>query len=354
MQNNYKNKGFTLLEILLIMISIILLLLILFIARNSNQNINNTRNSFILSNFNKLFDIQNKNKVYINTNNKDKNLICPSGYIKVPGNSLYATRDFCVMKYEAKVVEINNPKLGLKSPTTGFNTISNNDIIESINTNKISIASLASGYPLANISQKKAIEYCNKVGANLITNAEWMTIARNIEEQPANWTSGTVGLYRGHSDNNPSKALEASLYDTKGYEGTDNSSPSIERRTHTLSNGEIIWDLSGNVWEWTSDTILGKDQPTGNNKGFAWRQYTGITNYGILSYDLIRPSNKNWNTNQNIGQIYSDGSTTNNISYAFLRGGSWLNPARTGIFTLVLNNTSLDSNYNIGFRCVIN
>ena len=26
-----------------------------------------------------------------------------------------------------------------------------------------------------------------------------------------------------------------------------------QRRTHTLSNGEVIWDVSGNAWEWVKD-----------------------------------------------------------------------------------------------------
>ena len=26
-----------------------------------------------------------------------------------------------------------------------------------------------------------------------------------------------------------------------------------ERRTHTLSNGEVIWDVAGNAWEWVKD-----------------------------------------------------------------------------------------------------
>ena len=43
---------------------------------------------------------------YVNTTETAANLTCPTGYIRVPGNSLYQTKDFCVMKYEAKAVEI--------------------------------------------------------------------------------------------------------------------------------------------------------------------------------------------------------------------------------------------------------
>nr|MBP9759156.1 type II secretion system protein [Candidatus Dojkabacteria bacterium] len=31
-----------------------------------------------------------------------KKIACPTGYVGVPGNPLYQTEDFCVMKYEAK------------------------------------------------------------------------------------------------------------------------------------------------------------------------------------------------------------------------------------------------------------
>ena len=262
---------------------------------------------------------------------------CPTGYIAVPGNSMYGTSDFCVMKYEAK---------------TGSGTVA--------------ATTQAAGTPQVHISQTNAITACslNGAGYGLINNAEWMTIARNIEAQSSNWRNGIIGstdasgggLYRGHSDNSPGNALAANTDDNLGYEGTGNANEtpvSRERRTHSLSNGETIWDLSGNVWEWTNDTILGKDQPTGSSTGFTWRQYTAITNYGTLSYDLIRPSNPAWNSTQNMGQIYSDGTSTNNTTFAFLRGGYWNYTARAGVFTLFLDNTPSLARYNLGFRCVV-
>ena len=252
-------------------------------------------------------------------------LQCPTGYIRVPGSSLYGTRDFCVMKYEAK---------------TGSATVA--------------ATTQAAGTPQVNISQTNAITACSLAGGSLINNREWMTIARNIEAQGVNWTGGSVGsggLWRGHSDNNPNSALAASTNDNQGYEGTGNISPSVERRTYTLSNGEVIWDLSGNVWEWTSDTILGQDKPN-NNSGEFWQEWTDISNFGTLSYDLTRPSNPVWNSSQNMGQYYA-GQVTGTTNFAFIRGGNWINTSFPGVFTMLLSGAPSDANTYLGFRCVV-
>lgn len=68
------------------------------------------------------------------------------------------------------------------------------------------IVSMAGKYPIADISQQQAIDACKSMGAgyHLTTNNEWMTIARNIESNAKNWSSGTVGqgnLWNGVSNN---------------------------------------------------------------------------------------------------------------------------------------------------------
>jgi formylglycine-generating enzyme required for sulfatase activity len=282
-------------------------------------------------------------------------LVCPLGYVKVPGNPLYGTSDFCVMKYEAKAVAISDPTVGLTTPNTGSNTIANN-VTATTAANGRMIASVASGYPIANINQATAAQYCIDAGGSLMTNAEWMTIVRNIESVDSNWTGGTVGsggLWRGHSDGTPNHALVAST-DNDPYAGTGNTAPSIERRTHTLSNGEVIWDIGGNVWEWTNDTITGANQPTITaSPGFNWRQFTALTTNGTLDYDEYRPSNATWNSSQNTGQIYSDGTPGNNTVYGFLRGGGWFSTSGTGVFALFLANTPTTTGNYFGFRCVV-
>ena len=81
-----------------------------------------------------------------------------------------------------------------------------------------------------------------------MTNDQWMTIATNIANKSSNWSNGNVSdgaLNRGHSNTLNTHALAA----------TNGEGSGTEKRTHTLSNGEVIWDMAGNVWEWTSYRI---------------------------------------------------------------------------------------------------
>jgi hypothetical protein len=191
-----------------------------------------------------------------------ENLSCPTGYIKIVGNktsglggsvyasgtqtridgSLRAVADFCVMKYEAKIV--GDP---------------NNPMREYIST--LSLESRPDGLPMTKIERAEAIGACEDIGIDhaLINNAQWQTIARDIENQPANWEEGlestpSNAINRGHSDGGG--ALEASTDDSLGCMGiggglADDCAGAwdLNKRTHILSNGEAIWDLAGDVRE---------------------------------------------------------------------------------------------------------
>jgi formylglycine-generating enzyme required for sulfatase activity len=235
---------------------------------------------------------------------------CPDNWFRVPGNLLYGTHSFCVMKYEAKDDGSGNP------------------------------VSKADGTPWVNITQLNAKAKCEAIGAHLITENEWLSIVRNLELQASNWTGGSIGsgqIPRGNSDS--SAAMDGSTELT-----------GVNKRTHTLSNGEVVWDLAGNVWEWTDATILGKNQPSGATTGFNWREYTALTNYRGLTPENLLPMN-NYNSGQGYGRIYSDGTATNNTNYAFLRGGYWGSGTYAGVLTLVLNYGPGSSYSNVGFRC---
>jgi len=277
---------------------------------------------------------------------------CPTGFIPVSAG-------FCVMKYNAKC-DANGDGVGDTTGTnTGYDTW--NNAADPCSGGSRQIVSSAAGWPIARIAQdagtaNDAKSYCESRGWHLITDSEYMAIARDIERLGSNWcdlngsncgfSPGQASKYlaAGHNDNGPAFALQASTDDSQACYGTVTKdtntacgSGATQKRTHTLSTGEVIWDMAGNVWEWTNDTILGKNQPTGSTPGFAWREFTALTTYGTLSYDSIRPYSASYNSSQRVGQIYSDGTASNNTNYAFLRGADWGYGSRAGVFTLFLN-----------------
>lgn len=90
------------------------------------------------------------------------------------------------------------------------------------------IESKPDGLPYNNITQNKAIIKSKLActGCRLISELEWLTIADNVFYTASNWSSGTVGsgyIFSGHNDGNPIGPLEAST-DDNGYYGTNNYS----------------------------------------------------------------------------------------------------------------------------------
>ena len=198
----------------------------------------------------------------------------PGSWVRVPGNPAYETQDFCVMKYEAKC-----------SLADGQSCSSS--VVEEIP------SSSADNTPWVSLNQQEAEAKCNSIGQgyHLLTNEEWMTIGDNITNTGSNWTNGIVGdaqLKRGHSDNSPGQACAASSDDTLNVVEFDCTALQaanddfVEQRTHTLSNGASIWDLSGNVWEWTSH-FNNEEKP--GPLGLAWNEFSSLT--GTLDMPLI-------------------------------------------------------------------
>jgi len=298
--------------------------------------------------------------------------ICPTGYVWVPGSAKHGTLPgFCVMKYEAKDA--------------------GGGVAES----------KAADAPWTSVTQENARAYCQALGEgyHLVSEAEWMTIAENIAATPINDIDAVAGLQlaTGHTDNDPANSLAAgtdpvvsgcnlrlplsdaaNAFDADcqlrdnggevyGYSGTGGNfwndigylaggNNKSQLRVHALSNGNTVWDIAGNVWEWTDAIISQVDQPGISNDGGA-----GVGNWGEwnVAYYLTgaaansRPPDDGWTGANGIGRLYTYGrdETATTTYRAFLRGGNWTDTSYAGVFALNLNNSPAHSYSSIGFRC---
>ncbi len=257
-------------------------------------------------------------------------LSCPAGYIGVPASSTLGVNTFCVAKYEMKNVG-------------GVAT------------------SQAASTPWVSINQINSKSACTSLGSNydLISNPEWMTIAHEIEKTASNWSGNAVGvgvLNRGHSDNSPTTAL-AVTNTNDSYNGTGNNSGQgvgsgrEQKRTHTLSNTEVIWDFAGNIAEWVDWNIGGSATPGPTTCTGGWVQFPNVS-CGELSaadYMPLNPSGvsaNNYNSNYGLGQFF--GATGSGP----LRGGFMSSTTNSGVFTLSLNPQPIGFFTYAGFRCV--
>jgi formylglycine-generating enzyme required for sulfatase activity len=184
-----------------------------------------------------------------------------------------------------------------------------------------------SAAPWVRINFAEAKEACEKAGYKLITELQWLAIAWNASQQACNWTKGEVGkgkLFRGIRNGNYSSAQPGNV------EPADHK----ERRWLTLSSGERICDMNGNVWQWVFDNVQGnddgliakafdKESPSiaaapypSEEKGMGWRPSSG----------------SNWSGN------------------ALIRGGYWCSESDAGAFNLN-SDWPGDRSGDVGFRC---
>jgi len=282
-------------------------------------------------------------------------LTFPHNWVKVPGNTTYSTTDFWVMQYEAKYAV--SGRTGSDASTDCKYDVSYDTwdwgkagaCTSTVPTwTNINVVSSPLGSPIAGVTHTEAKAICVSLGGHLITNPEWMTIARNVAVQASNWTSGIAGtgyLFNGNSaDTN------------MGYNGPD-PDKGISRNARailTLSNNSKIYDFSGNVWEHTmmdiSDTLLNNHPTDGGAAGYRWVELTALTGYGDMSYDLTRPINTSWNASYGMGRMYTYNGT--DASRVLFRGGSWVDGSSDGAFALETDwNTGSQYCY-VGFRCV--
>jgi len=280
---------------------------------------------------------------------------CPKWFIPVPWNRDLWQTWFCVAKYEMSYSDADVP-----NSTWGwidFNTVS-------YTWSKIPV-SMSWKYPIADIKQQQAIDSCKSIWVwyHLITNNEWITIARNIEKQPINWSWWVVWInyiFNWVSNHNmwcwttPSWTID--IYTELPRKWATMTwwwfwnIDCDDKRKLTLSNGEVIWDLSWNIWEnvnkantldwnwfdlWFNPNILDK-----NDDRWEWSD----TSVSKENKNMYGPSI--WiDSNNGIWKIYQWNWTV------YLRWGNAYSYSSTGEFALFLAGTNEGWNRLIWFRC---
>ncbi|QDK44460.1 hypothetical protein DOM22_04455 [Bdellovibrio sp. ZAP7] len=268
--------------------------------------------------------------------------LCPANYVLVPGENGTRQGEFCLAKYEMKIA----------GDADGYQAYNVSFVAES----------RASGTPWRLLNVDQMITSCQALGAgyDLISNTQWNTVARNISAQASNWSSGIVGtgqLNQGNRSN--SSQEEASVNDAEacvnlsGFTYPAASATCSDtvwrnfRRTHKLSNGSVLWDLSGGSWEGVKDTY---PDTYASTDAFLSAMTDGTffkMLLGAQGKTCADPSN----ATERCGFGYAYLSNARPAS-AIFRGGSASNGREAGVFAIDYDYNRAYTDGAHGFRCV--
>jgi hypothetical protein len=213
------------------------------------------------------------------------------------------------------------------------------------------------GTPWAGVGKDQARVACDGLGFEyqLVSNTQWQALARSVEHTAANWSGGAVGagaVPRGHSDEAPLAALSS---DAGPCGGTGNaacedpgSADWSQRRTHVLANGDVVWDLAGNLQEQVDGSTGGPDTLW---TSFDSAPFTTDPGFEALREDFA-PEGPYTHVH-GMGRMYGGtGNLTRGGSFdpASRGSGGSLGPEDVGIYGA--NHNSWNTTAADGFRCV--
>lgn len=188
-------------------------------------------------------------------------------------------------------------------------------------------AATVAGKPWVEINFHDAKKACEEAGLKLIAELQCLAIAHDIASQDINWTGGKAGEGKLSQGLHKWTAEEAQAGD---FVSPDEQ----ERRWFQLSNGERVYDFSGNAYSWVFDDVQGDEQ------GLVAKPFTEDSpSIATAPYPSME---KGMGWRPKAGSDWS--------GYALVRGGCWGGEDDAGVFNLSYDWP--DGRYDdVGFRC---
>ena len=268
---------------------------------------------------------------------------CPEWFVGVPWDSTFNQKWFCVAKYEMSYDET------WASDVTWWTDRNTRKYYST----KIPV-SKANRLPITELTMQEAINQCNLIWTHLITNNEWMTIARNIELIWKNWSKWSVWNWVVFNwISNVSYWCAWKQDWNKRAWPTWSDCAWTDRNKLELSNGWYIYDFAWNVLEFvnkanTLNWVWYDNWQTVISWVSDWTNRDDDWIYDFNDMDKYGSINHYWEDKWMWSVYYWDW-VSNNI---FTRWGYATNGYKWWIYSLGW--LSSRSNYEIrtvGFRC---